>query len=62
MTVRALMLFAVVHRYTLTVWTGHNEDLNLKNMLLYRKEFEMRRIYYDLPDSIRTEIVAHGST
>lgn len=49
-------------RYTLTVWTGLNEDLTLKDMLLYRKEFEMRRIYYDLPDSIRAEIVVHGST
>lgn len=56
------MLSVVVHRYTLTVWTGLNEDLTLKDMLLYRKEFEMRRIYYDLPDSIRAEIVVHGGT
>lgn len=51
-----------VHRYTLTVWTGHNDPLTLKEMLLYRKEFEMSRIYYDLPDSVRTEIAMHGST
>lgn len=60
--VSALTLSVVVHRYTLTVWTGHNEDLTLKDLLLYRKEFEMRRIYYDLPDSIRAEIVVHGGT
>lgn len=51
-----------VHRYTLTVWTTHNEPLTLKDMLLYRNGFERRRIYYDLPDSLRTDIAMHGST
>lgn len=56
------MLSVVVHRYTLTVWTGLDDQLTLKDLLLYRKEFDVSRIYYDLPDPIRTEIMLHGRT
>ncbi|XP_070690380.1 protein FAM151B [Pempheris klunzingeri] len=44
------------HRYTLTVWTGQNDELTLQDLVTYRKEFDVRRIYYDLPDSLRTKL------
>lgn len=56
------LLFSVVNRYTLTVWTGQNEKLTLEDLLPYRKQFGTSRIYYDLPDSIRTEVMVHDST
>lgn len=43
-------------RYTLTVWTGQKDDVTLQDLLPYRKEFDISRIYYDLPDFIRTEL------
>nr|XP_046242153.1 protein FAM151B [Scatophagus argus] len=50
-------------RYTLTVWTKQNDSVTLQDLLPYRKEFDMRRIYYDLPDSLRTElsVTSHDS-
>ncbi|KAM9360558.1 protein FAM151B [Symphorus nematophorus] len=43
-------------RYTLTVWTGQNDTLTLQDLLPYRKQFDISRIYYDLPESLRTEL------
>ncbi|KAM7392201.1 hypothetical protein PAMP_022830 [Pampus punctatissimus] len=43
-------------RYTLTVWTGQKDEVTLHELLPYRKEFDISRIYYDLPDFIRTEL------
>ncbi|XP_053181174.1 protein FAM151B [Scomber japonicus] len=43
-------------RYTLTVWTGQQDELTLQELLPYRKELDISRIYYDLPDFIRTEL------
>lgn len=58
------MLSLVVHRYTLTVWTGKNDKLTIQDLLPYKKEFDMSRIYYDLPDSLRTELrmTVHDNT
>ncbi|XP_037633895.1 protein FAM151B [Sebastes umbrosus] len=38
-------------RYTLTVWTGQNDKFTLQDLLPYKKQFDISRIYYDLPDS-----------
>ncbi|XP_066510746.1 protein FAM151B-like isoform X2 [Hoplias malabaricus] len=38
-------------RYTLTVWTGQNDMLNVEDLLLYRQNFSKSRIYYDLLES-----------
>ncbi|KAM4576699.1 protein FAM151B isoform 2-T2 [Odontesthes bonariensis] len=43
-------------RYTLTVWTGQNDDFALQDLLPYREKFDMSRIYYDLPNTLRTEL------
>ncbi|XP_076587840.1 protein FAM151B [Chaetodon auriga] len=43
-------------RYTLTVWTGQNDKFTLEDLLPYRKQFDSSRIYYDLPDPLRTEL------
>lgn len=50
------MLSHVVHRYTLTVWTGQNDTFIPEDLLPYKKEIDISRIYYDLPDFWRTEI------
>lgn len=47
---------SVIDRYSLTVWTGLNDEYTLQELLPYRKEFDNSRIYYDLPDSLRTEL------
>ncbi|CAG5917861.1 unnamed protein product [Menidia menidia] len=43
-------------RYTLTVWTGEKDDFALRDLLPYRQEFHLSRIYYDLPDPVRTQL------
>ncbi|XP_035515182.1 protein FAM151B [Morone saxatilis] len=43
-------------RYTLTVWTGQSDEFTLQDLLPYRREFDSSKIYYDLPDSLRTEL------
>ncbi|XP_068594538.1 protein FAM151B [Brachionichthys hirsutus] len=43
-------------RYTLTVWTHPNDGFTLEDLLPYRKAFGRSRIYYDLPDSVWTEL------
>ncbi|XP_042364454.1 protein FAM151B-like [Plectropomus leopardus] len=43
-------------RYSLTVWTGQKDEYSLQDLLSYRTEFDVSRIYYDLPESQRTEI------
>ncbi|KAM6944644.1 protein FAM151B [Lycodopsis pacificus] len=43
-------------RYTLTVWTGQNDEFTLQDLLPYKEEVDIRRIYYDLQDSGRTEL------
>lgn len=43
-------------RYTLTVWTGPSDEVTRQDLLPYRKAFDVSRIYYDLPDSLRTEL------
>lgn len=35
-------------RYTLTVWTCQNDKLTLQDLLPYKEEFDISRIYYDL--------------
>ncbi|XP_040898347.1 protein FAM151B [Toxotes jaculatrix] len=37
-------------RYTLTVWTGQKDTLTPQDWLPYKKEIDVSRIYYDLPD------------
>ncbi|XP_040010106.1 protein FAM151B isoform X3 [Xiphias gladius] len=37
-------------RYTLTVWTGQNDTFIPEDLLPYKKEIDISRIYYDLPD------------
>lgn len=44
-------------RYTLTVWTGQSDRVTLLDLLPYRKNFDISRIYYDLPDCLRTELI-----
>uniref|UniRef100_A0A3Q3W2N5 Menorin-like domain-containing protein n=1 Tax=Mola mola TaxID=94237 RepID=A0A3Q3W2N5_MOLML len=43
-------------RYTLTVWTGQNDKFTLQDLLPYRTEFDMRLVFYDLPDFLRSQI------
>ncbi|XP_029916799.1 protein FAM151B isoform X2 [Myripristis murdjan] len=43
-------------RYTLTVWTGQNDKFPVEDLLPYREAFDKSRIYYDLPDSQRTQL------
>ncbi|KAL6465975.1 hypothetical protein MHYP_G00261080 [Metynnis hypsauchen] len=38
-------------RYTLTVWTGQRDVLNVEDLLPYRQNFNKSRIYYDLLES-----------
>uniref|UniRef100_A0A3B1JF83 Family with sequence similarity 151 member B n=1 Tax=Astyanax mexicanus TaxID=7994 RepID=A0A3B1JF83_ASTMX len=38
-------------RYTLTVWTGQSDVLNVEDLLPYRQNFSKSRIYYDLLES-----------
>ncbi|XP_041855021.1 protein FAM151B [Melanotaenia boesemani] len=45
-------------RYSLTVWTGHSDEFRAQDLLAYREEFDVSRIYYDLPDSVRTQLTA----
>ncbi|XP_076005432.1 protein FAM151B isoform X2 [Genypterus blacodes] len=45
-------------RYTLTVWTGQNDTFRVEDLLQCRKEFDISRIYYDLPESQREQIAA----
>ncbi|XP_046697981.1 protein FAM151B isoform X2 [Silurus meridionalis] len=35
-------------RYTLTIWTGQSDVLNVEDLLPYRQSFSKSRIYYDL--------------
>ncbi|XP_037536558.1 protein FAM151B-like [Nematolebias whitei] len=44
-------------RYSLTVWTGKNDEFAPLDLLPYRTEFDVSRMYYDLPDSVRTELM-----
>ncbi|XP_013883136.1 protein FAM151B [Austrofundulus limnaeus] len=44
-------------RYSLTVWTGQGDEFTLQDLLLYRNQLDHSRIYYDLPDSVRTELI-----
>lgn len=37
-------------RYTLTVWTGQKDQVSVQDLMLYRKDFDSKRIYYDLPE------------
>ncbi|KAK5609259.1 hypothetical protein CRENBAI_013654 [Crenichthys baileyi] len=43
-------------RYTLTVWTGQHDEFALQDLKLYRKAFDVNRIYYDLPTSLKAEL------
>ncbi|XP_060764012.1 protein FAM151B isoform X2 [Neoarius graeffei] len=38
-------------RYTLTIWTGKSDVLNVEDLLPYRQNFSKSRIYYDLLES-----------
>ncbi|KAM6930839.1 protein FAM151B [Xenentodon cancila] len=44
------------HRYTLTVWTGQDDEVAPDDLLPYRKSFDVSRIYCDLPDCLRAEL------
>ncbi|MED6295205.1 hypothetical protein CHARACLAT_029295 [Characodon lateralis] len=44
-------------RYTLTVWTGQHDEFALQDFKLYRKAFDVNRIYYDLPNSLKAELL-----
>ncbi|XP_007577500.1 protein FAM151B isoform X1 [Poecilia formosa] len=44
-------------RYTLTVWTGQHDEFAPQDLKLYRKSFDVSRIYYDLPNSQITELL-----
>ncbi|XP_077097118.1 protein FAM151B isoform X1 [Siphateles boraxobius] len=42
-------------RYSLTVWTGKDDVLNVEDLLPYRQNFNKTRIYYDLLESQFTQ-------
>lgn len=46
----------VCYRYSLTVWTGKDDKFRVQDLLQYGKEFDISRIYYDLPDTQRAQI------
>lgn len=56
--------FPLFHRYTLTVWTGQNDKFTLQDLLPYRTEFDMRLVFYDLPDFLRSKLsmIGHHNT
>ncbi|XP_028313526.1 protein FAM151B isoform X2 [Gouania willdenowi] len=43
-------------RFSLTVWTGKSDEFPLEDLLPFRKQFNVSRIYYDLPQSWRTQL------
>lgn len=43
------------NRYSLTVWTGKDDALNVNDLMPYRKIFSNTRIYYDLLESQITQ-------
>ncbi|XP_067087988.1 protein FAM151B [Osmerus mordax] len=45
-------------RYSLTVWTGQTDVIQVNTLLTYRKKFEKSQIYYDLLDSQSSEFRA----
>ncbi|XP_053277709.1 protein FAM151B isoform X1 [Pleuronectes platessa] len=47
-------------RYSLTVWTSQSDIFSPQDLLPYRKNVDISRIYYDLPDCQRTELSLTG--
>ncbi|KAJ7993758.1 hypothetical protein DPEC_G00258010 [Dallia pectoralis] len=45
-------------RYSLTVWTGQTDVLDVEDLLTYRKHIDKTRIYYDLLDTQRAKLGA----
>ncbi|XP_015244376.1 PREDICTED: protein FAM151B-like [Cyprinodon variegatus] len=43
-------------RYSLTVWTGRQDEVPLQDLKLYRKQLDGSRMYLDLPDSLKAEL------
>ncbi|XP_077457319.1 protein FAM151B isoform X1 [Stigmatopora argus] len=43
-------------RYSLTVWTSHNDKFQVEDLLPYRTCFDITRICYDLPEALRSEL------
>ncbi|XP_074526694.1 protein FAM151B [Halichoeres trimaculatus] len=43
-------------RYSLTVWTWVEDEFDLQDLRLFRKQFDISRIYFDLPESQRTQL------
>ncbi|CAJ1068624.1 protein FAM151B isoform X1 [Xyrichtys novacula] len=43
-------------RYSLTVWTSLTDDFRVQDLLMYRKQFDVSRIYFDLSESERTQL------
>ncbi|XP_041643981.1 protein FAM151B isoform X2 [Cheilinus undulatus] len=43
--------------YSLTVWTGQDDKFVLEDLQLFRKQFDISRIYFDLPEPQRAELI-----
>ncbi|XP_029960749.1 protein FAM151B [Salarias fasciatus] len=50
-------------RFSLTVWTGSQDQVSVQDLLPYRKQFHASRVFYDLPEPLRVQlssVSAHG--
>ncbi|NXT15422.1 F151B protein, partial [Prunella fulvescens] len=43
------------HRYSLTVWTGKEDEYSVEDLLLIRDSFDKSRVYYDIFESQNSE-------
>ncbi|CAN9512751.1 unnamed protein product [Ophioblennius macclurei] len=48
-------------RFSLTVWTGTQDQVTVQDLLPYRKRFHSSRIFYDLPESLRVQLGSGSS-
>uniref|UniRef100_A0A3P9HAX8 Family with sequence similarity 151 member B n=1 Tax=Oryzias latipes TaxID=8090 RepID=A0A3P9HAX8_ORYLA len=44
-------------RFSLTVWTSTEDQFSLQDLRSYRSRLDVGKIYFDLPDSVRAELI-----
>ena len=57
-------LLDTIPRYTLTIWSGKEDDVNVEDLVWLTKQIDKRRLYMDLPpeldDTFRKELGSTG--
>jgi hypothetical protein len=43
--------------YTLTIWSGSDDEVDADDLVYVRQSYDIDRIYYDLPDSLMQEFL-----